>query len=87
MRESPTCSAKSVAGELAHEAAVLDREAQHLGEARLAGAEEARHPDRDAFVRLVRRLAVLLEDAGVVPLMASVATYSSISSRTMSSSV
>ena len=41
-------------------------EAEHLREARLTGAEEARDPDGDALVRLVRRLAVRVEDAGVV---------------------
>ena len=41
---------------------VLDRKAEHLGEAGLAGAEEAGHPDGDAFVRLVRGLRVALED-------------------------
>jgi hypothetical protein len=51
---------------LARDGAVRDREAEHLGEARLAGAEEARDPDRDALVRLVRGLAIRVEDAGVV---------------------
>ena len=37
-------------------------ETQDLREARLAGAEEARDPDADPLVRLVRRLPVALED-------------------------
>ena len=42
--------------------AVFEREPEVLGEARLARAEEARDPDADALVRLVRRLRVALED-------------------------
>ena len=63
---SPARSAKRSAGGLAGDHAVLDRQAEHLREARLTGAEEARHPDGDAFVRLVRRLAVRVEDVRVV---------------------
>ena len=37
-----------------------------LGEARLTGAEEAGDPDRDAFVRLLGRLPVALQDLGEV---------------------
>ena len=45
---------------------VLQRQPEELGEARLAGAEEAGDPDADALVRLVRRLAVALEDRAEV---------------------
>jgi hypothetical protein len=44
-----------------------EREAEHLGEARLARAEEAGDPDGDALVRLVGRLPVarrMLECSG-----------------------
>ena len=47
---------------LTRDGVVLDREPQHLREARLAGAEEPGHPDGDAFVGLVRRLTVGLQD-------------------------
>jgi hypothetical protein len=49
---SPARSAKRVGGRLARDRTVRDGEAEHLGEARLTGAEEARHPDGDAVVGL-----------------------------------
>src|SRR5690606_916234 len=57
---------ESLGGRLARDRAIRDGEAEHLGEARLTGAKEARDPDGDAVGRLVRCLAVRLEDAGVV---------------------
>jgi hypothetical protein len=46
--------------------AVLDRQTQHLCKAGFAGAKEARHPDRNALMGLVRRLAKCVEYIGVV---------------------
>src|SRR6266545_4850156 len=46
--------------------AIFQRQPQHLGEAGFAGAEEARNPDADAFVRLIGRFAVAVENVSVV---------------------
>ena len=62
VRPLAEASRRGLAGDLP----VGDREPEHLREARLAGSEEARHPHRDALVRLVRHLAVRVEDARVV---------------------
>ena len=51
---------------VAEDRPVLDREPEQLGEARFAGAEEARDPDADPLMRLVRGLAVALEDREIV---------------------
>jgi hypothetical protein len=57
---------EAVTGRLPVDDPVLNGQTEHLREAGLAGPEEARHPDGDAFVWLVRRLPVRVEDACVV---------------------
>ena len=63
---SPIRWREQVGGAIARERSVLEREPEELGEARLAGSEEAGDPDADALVRLVRRLRVALEDRAEV---------------------
>ena len=47
------------------ELTVFEGQAEELGEARLAGTEEARNPDADAVVRLVRGFQVAVEDGRI----------------------
>src|SRR5262249_9401158 len=57
---------EQIGSAVAREHSILERETEVLGKARLTGSEEARYPDTDALVRLVRRFRVALEDRAVV---------------------
>ena len=78
---------EELAGAMAQDVAVCEGEAEVLGEARLAGAEEARDPDGDALVGLLPGgLGSGRRPRGSGERIESVTTYSASSSRMIVSS-